>query len=56
MTCDRQTLWLTIVVFNQTASPKVHWIIGRLHANQGPKSRDKKVISLKASPRQTDRH
>ena len=46
MTCDRQTLWLTIVVFNQTASPKVHWIIGRLHAkkNQGPKSRNKKVI------------
>ena len=31
----------------QKGPPRVHWIIGRLHAkHQRPKSRDKKVISF----------
>ena len=49
-------------VCNQKGSPSVHWILGRLHAkNQGPKSRDKKDISLyrqtnRPTNRSTDGH
>ena len=34
-------------ICNQKECPMLHWIIGKLHVkHQGPKSRDKKVISF----------